>query len=412
MARILLHSLIFSPDCVSTAYLLADLVNELQQLGHDVTVLTTTPHYNVVESEMFRQPLSKASFGIHYSKFGKMPVWHVPMRGRTASPVVRCLSYLGFHVNSLFWACRRKRAFDIIIAPSPPLSIGVVAWLIGKWHRAACIYVVQELYPDFAIHGGLIRSSAVTRILKQLERFVYKKCDAVVTNADRFTRIVASRCISGQKVVTIPNFVDAEFYRPVSRDNSFAREHGLISPFVVMYAGNIGIAQDWDPILHAANRLRDQPIKFVIIGDGTRRDWLVRTIAQRELKNILVLDYQPRDKMPEINASCDAATITMAPEAGRDVFSSKIYTTLACGKPSIVTTERESELAWIIRESKCGSVVPVGDDDAYADAVLEAFRRRDALVDEGLRGRSFVEERYSKKAIGLQYDSLIRSLVC
>jgi colanic acid biosynthesis glycosyl transferase WcaI len=411
VARILLHSLIFSPDCVSTAYLMADLAQELQQLGHFVTVLTTTPHYNVVESEMVRQPLSKASSWLYYSRLGEMPVWHVPMGGRTASPAARSLAYLGFHLKSLFWACRRNQAFDIVIAPSPPLSIGLVAWLISRRHRAACVYIVQELYPDFAIHRGLIRSPVAIRILEKLERCVYSKCDAVVTIADRFTRIVASRCDCRQKVLTIPNFVDAEFYRPLPRDNSFARAHGLISPFVIMYAGNIGVAQAWDPVLHAADRLREQPVKFVIIGDGTRREWLVRSVAQRELKNVLVLNYQPRDKMPEINAACDAATITMAPDAGRDGFPSKIYTTMACGKPSIVSTELESELAWIVRESKCGTVVPIGNNDAYADAVLEALRHRDALVSEGLRGRSFVEQRYSKKAVALQYDSLIRSLV-
>ena len=185
----------------------------------------------------------------------------------------------------------------------------------------------------------------------------------------------------------------------------------MISPLSNYYAGNIGAAQDWDPVLHAADRLREQPVRFVIIGDGTRREWLVRTVAERDLKNVLVLNYQPRDRIPEINAACDVATITMAPDAGRDGFPSKTYTTMACGKPSIVSTEAESELAWIVRESKCGTVVPVRDNDAYADAVLEAFRRRDALVSEGLRGRLFVEQRYSKRAVALQYDSLIRSLV-
>ena len=411
MARILLHSLIFSPDGVSTAYLMADLAQELQQLGHVVTVLTTTPHYNAVESEMTRQPLSKAASGLYYSTLGGVPVWHVPMGGRTASPGARSLAYLGFHLKSLYWAYRKDQAFDIIIAPSPPLSIGLVAWLISRRHRAACVYIVQELYPDFAIHRGLIRSSFAIQVLQKLERLIYRKCDAVVTIADRFTRIVAARCACRQKVRTIPNFVDAEFYRPLPRDNAFAREHGLISPFVIMYAGNIGVAQDWGPILYAADRLREQPMKFVIIGDGTCREWLVRTVAQRNLNNVLVLNYQPRDKMPEINAACDVATITMAPDAGRDGFPSKIYTTMACGKPSIVSTELESELAWIVRESMCGTVVPVRNNYAYAAAVLEAFRGRGGLVSEGLRGRSFVEQRYSKKAVALQYDFLIRSLV-
>ena len=209
---------------------------------------------------------------------------------------------------------------------------------------------------------------------------------------------------------TIPNFVDIDFYRPLPRDNAFACEHGLLDHFIVMYAGNIGVAQDWTAVLHAAEVLRNEPIRFVILGDGTHRGWLAGEVARRNLDNHLLLPYQPRERMAEINASCDVAMITMAPKAGWDGFPSKIYTTLACGKPSIVSTEEDSELAWTVNEARCGTVVPVEQNAAYAEAVLNAYHRRDELVEEGQRGRRFVEENYSKRAVAMQYDRLIRSL--
>ena len=410
MANILLHSLIFSPDGVSTAYLMADLAQELHRLGHSVSVLTTTPHYNVVESQIAKQPLVQQAQGLYFSRLGSIPVWHIQMGERTASPSVRSLGYLGFHLRSLFWAFGRRQNFDVILTPSPPLTIGLFAWLMSHWQSAKCVYIVQEIYPDFAIHSGLIHNSLLIWLLKRLECLIYNKCDAIVTIADRFTKIVSPRCARPEKVQMIPNFVDTELYRPLPRENSFSHENGLMGYFTVLYAGNIGVAQDWAVILNAAERLRAYPIKFVVVGDGTRREWLADTVAQRRLDNVLMLDYQPRERIPEIIASCDVATITMAPHLGSDGFPSKIYTTMACEKPSIVSTELDSELAWIVGESKCGTVVPAGDNDAYVDAVLEAFQRRDSLASEGQRGRAFVEKRYSKQAVALQYDTLVRSL--
>jgi colanic acid biosynthesis glycosyl transferase WcaI len=411
MARILIHSLIFSPDGVSTAYLMADLALELQRLGHSVTVLTTTPHYNRVESELRRQPLAMTANGLYRSSLNGVEVWHIPMPERTSNMGERSRDYLGFHCKSLLWGLCRKRAFDLVIAPSPPLSIGLVSWLIAKRHGAAAIYNVQELYPDFAFHQGLVKNPLALWALRKVERFVYCRSSAVTTIAERFTRVVALRCAHPERVRTIPNFVDIEFYRPLPRANAFAREHGLVDDFVVMYAGNIGIAQDWSSVLYAAEALRREPIRFAIVGDGTRRAWLEREIGARKLENVSLLGYQPRERMPEINASCDVATIAMAPGAGWDGFPSKIYTTMACGKPSIVSTEADSELSWIVGEAMCGTVVSVGDKAAYADAVWAAFQERGKLAAEGMRGRAFVKERYSKKAVGEQYDSLIRSLV-
>jgi glycosyltransferase involved in cell wall biosynthesis len=390
---------------------MADLARELQSLGHSITVLTTTPHYNTVPSELAAQPLERVSSGLYRSSLEGIPVWHIAMGERTSSVGARSLDYLGFHWKSLRWGCGLRNTFDLVIAPSPPLSIGLIAWMIARWHGAASIYNVQEVYPDFAIHQGLVKNGLGIWAMKKLERFVYNRSSAVTTIAERFTRIIAPRCALPEKVCTIPNFVDTDFYRPLPRDNAFAREHRLTDDFVVMYAGNIGIAQDWSAVLYAAEELRDESIRFVILGDGTRRQWLQEQVAARKLDNVLLLGYQPKERMPEINASCDVATICMAPKAGWDGFPSKIYTTLACGKPSIASTEDDSELAKIVQQSQCGTNVPVEDNAAYAAAVLAAYKNRAQLEGEGQRGRAFVEQHYSKKAVARQYDKLIRSLL-
>jgi glycosyltransferase involved in cell wall biosynthesis len=410
MASVLIHSLIFAPDGVSTAYLYTDLAKELRKLGHSVEVLTTTPHYNRVEEELRRQPLSKIAPGFYKSSCSGIDVWHVSLGKRTSDARARTLSYLRFHLLSLLWSLFHHAQYDVVLAPSPPLSIGVMGWLLARRYGGRCVYNVQELYPDIAINHGLIKNARVIAAFRALEQFVYRRSDAIVTIAERFATVISDRAGASERITAIPNFVDTEFYRPLPRDNSFSRTHGLLDKFVVSYAGNIGIAQDWGPLIAAARHLAGRPIQFVVAGEGTRSAWLCEQIRQLELNNVLLLPYQARETIPLMNAASDVTTISMSPSGGRDGFPSKIYTTLACAKPSIISAEEDCELCAIVRDSQCGWTVPAGDSAAYTSAILTAMGQRESLHEMGRRGREYVEQRFSLKTVAKRYDALIRHL--
>jgi colanic acid biosynthesis glycosyl transferase WcaI len=410
MARILLHSLVFAPDGVSTAYLMTDLARGLRRLGHDVTVLTTTPHYNIDPEAIGRQPMTRDG-GYLRSTCDGIPVWHVPMPMKGEKVSGRMLDYLRFHAKSLLAPRRMLGEYDVVIAPSPPLTIGVVAWMLAARCGGRAVYNVQEIYPDFAINNGLVRGRAFIAVLRWIERFVYSRSAAIVPISEWFSRTIAPRGIEPGKLHVIPNFVDTELYRPGPRVNAFSAEHGLADDFVVLYGGNIGLSQDWDSWLYAAAALADLPIKLVAVGDGVRGDWLKAEVARRKLRNTLVLGYQPRERMPMINASSDIGTIPMKATTTRDTFPSKVYTILACAKPVIVSADADSELAWIIDQARCGRVVPPDSPEAYARAVREAYEGRAELPAEGARGRAFVEREYSKEAVAAKYDRLVRDLL-
>jgi glycosyltransferase involved in cell wall biosynthesis len=245
---------------------------------------------------------------------------------------------------------------------------------------------------------------------RALERFVYRRSDAIVTIAERFATVISDRAGASQSITTIPNFVDTEFYRPLPRDSPFSRAHGLLDKFVVSYAGNIGVAQDWGPLIVAARHLADRPIQFVIAGEGTQSAWLREQIRQLNLRNVLLLPYQARETIPHMNAASDVTTISMSPSGGRDGFPSKIYTTLACAKPSIISADEDCELCAIVRDSQCGWTVPAGDSDAYTSAILTAMGQRESLDEIGRRGRDYVEQRFSLKVVAKRYDMLIQRL--
>jgi colanic acid biosynthesis glycosyl transferase WcaI len=383
----------------------------LQRMGNAVTVLTTTPHYNLEPQGMARQPLRRRFLGILYrSELEGIQIWHIkiPMKGQRV--FTRVIDYIYFHLMALLVGMMAVGPYDIVIAPSPPLTIGLVGWLLGLRRGVPYVYNVQELYPDFAINQGIITNPLFIRVLRWLERFVYRRSTKVVTISDWFSRIILERGVSESRIRMIPNSVDTGLFRPLARDNEFAREHGLVTDFVVLYGGNIGLSQDWESFLRAAEELAHLPIRFVVVGGGVRGAWLEQEVAARKRGNVCMLGYQPRTLMPLINACGDLCTIPMKASTTIDTFPSKIYTIMACAKPVLVQADEDSELNWLVRSVGFGRVAPPDNSRAYTDAVRCAFEDRARLPDEGLKGYAYVLKEYSTEAVGRKYDTLIQEL--
>src|SRR5690606_15389112 len=216
--KILIHSIVFSPDGVSTAYLYNDIAKAFEEHGFEVVVLTTTPHYNIVPEELIKQPLQKKFLGLYYeSNFNGIRVLHIPQK-KFKSTLLRIVGFIFWHLMALILGLA-QRNINAILSPSPPLTIGFVNLIIGKIKKAKIIYNVQEIYPDFLIEQGGLKSKPVIKILKWLERFVYNKSDAVTTIDQIFYDTIADRFKDKSKLHIIPNFVDTDLYRPISHSS-------------------------------------------------------------------------------------------------------------------------------------------------------------------------------------------------
>ncbi len=411
MAKVLLHTLVFAPDGVSTAHLMTDLARELGQLGHSVEVLTTTPHYNPDLIMSRQQPLRKRWFGLLYtSLYNNMPVWHVriPMKGKRI--ISRIFDYAWFHLMSLFVGISGFKSYDIVIAPSPPLSIGVIGWLLGVYRRVPFVYNIQEMYPDFAINQRIVKNRLIIKLLRILERFVYTQSKVLVPISERFSNTLKERGVPKEKIRVIPNFVDTELYKPLPRKNPFSDKYDFMKNFVVLYGGNLGLSQDWESLLLASKAVMSLPITFLIVGDGVLRHWLEQEANKRGLHNIKLLDYQPRETMPYVYASCDICTIPMKKNTTSDTFPSKIYTIMACAKPVIASADGDSELRWLIKQAQCGRLIQPENPERYTEGIVQAFEDRSHLPTEGERGRLYILSRYSKEFVAHRYKELIDEL--
>lgn len=409
IARVLLYTLVFSPDGVSTAQLFTELALELQTHGHEVTVLTTTPHFNLDVEARARQPLGRRWGSVlQESRCGSIPVYHVRMRDKGNRVLSRMVDYAAFHLVSVVAGGLLGGGYDVILAPSPPLTIGVGAWLIGLMRRAPFAYNVQEIYPDVAIRLGVLRNGLLIQLLHWLEGFTYRRARRVVVISEGFRRDLLAKGVPPEKLALISNFVDTGFIRPLARHNRFSSSHGLDDRFVVLYAGNLGLTQDLETVLEAAASLTARPeVRFLLVGDGARRAWLEREVAARGLPNVTLLPYQPRSAVPEMYAASDVCLVPLKGGTARGTFPSKIYTIMAAGRPAIACADEDSELAWVVREARCGFAVPPDDSPALAAAIAGALDARQGLATLGARGRDYVVSHHSRAAVAASYDALI-----
>ena len=410
--RVLLHTLVFSPDNVSTAILLSQLAQTLaEKYHHEITVLTTTPHYGDDEAAEARQPLKKQFFGLYYtSQIQGIRVIHIPMR-RKSEGGGRMRDYLLFHFWSLVLGVFLVGRQDVVITPSPPLTIGMIGWLFTKLKGGFQIYWVHELYPAYAVQAGMMREGSLFhKFFLWLEKFVYQKSRYVTVVTESFRHQVEKTGVDPAKVLTIPTFSMIEFDNHLSKDNPLTQQLGYSDKFVLTYAGNIGLAHSIDTLVEVIAALKDDPhIRFLVVGGGVRRAFLEEEIHSRTLQNVSLLPYRSVDDMPEVYAATDIGLVPLGVGVARMGLPSKVYSIMASGLPVLAAVDLDSDIARIVETADCGLVVPPDDPQAMVLAIQKLYTKRDQLDDYRANALRSIEMHYSRDAIAKVYHDLIES---
>lgn len=409
MKRILIHSLIFSPDGVSTAYLYNDIALRLQERGYEVVVLTTTPHFNIVPEEVEKQPMRWKVWGFcKVSDYHGIKVLHVPQK-KFKSTALRLLGFVYWHIVSFFIGLGIRHV-DLILSPSPPLTIGWLNLGLAKLKGCKVVYNVQEIYPDILkLKGGF-----VLKFLQWMEKKVYNGSDAVTTIDKVFYDTIVPRFKDDSKLHIIPNFVDTELYRQVEWEG---RLDSSLFPksdsFKLLYAGNIGHAQSWEPLIALSEKTRDLNIEYIVIGEGAKRGYVEEEIKKRGLEKLHLLPYQPRELMPAILSYSDASFIFMAPESDTDGFPSKVYTIMACERPLLVLSGENTPIVNFLKDKGCAKLITEQDFEKKVDEMVAWLRSvtKDDLAQMGKHGLHVIEEQYTKEKVTDMYVDLIDTLI-
>ena len=416
--RILIHTLIFSPDGVSTAYLYNDIASAFKKAGYDVVVLSTTPHFNVVEEQLAVQPMKWGIWGLYKKSLFRgtngeleepITVYHVPQK-KFKSTLLRLVGFVYWHIVSFLMGLFMKN-IDVILSPSPPLTIGRLNNWLGKLKGCKVVYNVQEIYPDIL---NKPETSIVTKYLRGMEKRVYNQSSAVTTIDQVFYDTIINRFEDKSKLHIIPNFVDTELYHSgvttKELDKDLFPDNDRIK---LLYAGNIGFAQDWIPLVRLAEKTKDLPVDYFLIGMGVKKDWVLEQKKSLGLNNLHILDYQPRQLMPAILAYSDLQYIFMTPESEGMGFPSKVYTIMACARPLLVCSGENTPIVNFLKPVGCSKLVTDHDLERKTDEMADWLRSmtREKLREMGRRGEEVIMKSYTKEKVTAQYVKLVDSLL-
>ena len=407
--KILIHSLIFSPDGVSTAYLYNDIALAFQKKGFEVVVLSTTPHFNVVQEQLAQQPMKWGVWGLFKkSNYKGIEVYHVPQK-KFKSTLLRLIGFVYWHIVSFFVGLSIKNV-DVILSPSPPLTIGLLNLWLAKIKGCKVVYNVQEIYPD--ILGK--KSGIVFNVLSKLERKVYNSSDAVTTIDQVFYDTIVGRFNEPEHLHIIPNFVDTDLYRSgVSTDELDKSLFPETDSIKLLYAGNIGFAQDWEPLVRLAEKTRDLNVEYFLIGEGVRKGYVEEKKRELGLDKLHILPYQPRHLMPAILAYSDAQYIFMTPEMEGMGFPSKVYTIMACGRPLVVCSGKNTPIGNFLDPHGCAKLVTTHDLEKKTDEMSAWLGSvtREQLREMGSKGENVIKAQYTKEIVTAKYVELCSNIL-
>lgn len=409
MKRVLIHTLIFSPDGVSTAYLYNDIALKLQERGYEVVVLTTTPHFNIVPEQVEKQPMHWKLWGFcKKSKFNGMTILHVPQK-KFKSTLLRLIGFVYWHIVSFIIGLSIKHV-DLILSPSPPLTVGWMNLGLAKLKGCKVVYNVQEIYPDIL----KMKEGVTLKFLRWMEKKVYNGSDAVTTIDKVFYDTIVDRFEVKSKLHIIPNFVDTDLYHEVEWEGKLNEKLFSISDTIkFLYAGNIGHAQSWEPLIELADKTRDLNVEYIVIGEGAKRGYVEKEIQKRGLLKLHLLPYQPRDLMPAILSYSDVSFIFMAPENDGDGFPSKVYTIMACERPMLIISGENTPIINFLKDKNCAKLITEKNFDKKVDEMVAWLKSvtKEELAQMGKNGLAEIQAKYTKEIVTIMYADLVKELI-
>ena len=374
-----------------------DLTLELVQRGHEVTVLTGIPNYPGGKVfDAFRS--DRKSFDY----FAGSRVCRIPMLARGSGSLRLMLNYLSFVIGACCFGpwCLRGQNFDVIFTYEPsPATVGLPAVLLGRLKRVPVVFWVLDLWPETLAAIGVVRSPKILFAVGSMVSFIYNRCALVLGQSQGFLDSIAKYCTDTNKIRYFPSWAEEVF----NQDGLTPAPEVPVQAgsFNVLFAGNVGEAQDFPAVLEAAEALKHNPsIRWLIVGDGRMTGWLHSEVLRRGLTHcFLLLGRFEVERMPSFYAHADALLVSLKRDP---VFAltipGKVQSYLMAGIPLLGMLDGEG--AAVIRDAQAGLVCPAGEGRELAKRVLElAAMSKDGRQNLGCNGRAYAEKEFSRKLL-------------
>lgn len=402
--KILIFSQYFWPE----NFRINNLAQSLAERGHTVEVLTGKPNYP--DGAIFPGYRSR---GCDTEDWQGMKIYRVPIVARGNKSGIRlALNYLSFIVSGLLfapWILRNKK-YDVIFVYAPsPIFQSIPASFLGWLKSAPVVLWVQDLWPQSAVATGYVKSPFILKLLEKFVRFTYAHIDLLLVQSRAFIEPV-TKLASNIPIDYYPNSVENAFYSPQAVKTPHVES--LQSGFKVLFAGNVGVAQAMETIVAAAEKLQAfTDIKVVILGSGSKVDWVAQQIIEKKLTNLYLEGRFPVETMPALMRQASALLVSLT---GQPIFEltipSKIQAYLAVGKPIIACLNGEA--ARIVTEANAGIAIKAEDSEGLAKAIVKLYQMPESEREQmGINGRAYFKLNFDETKLTAELIEYFKMLI-
>lgn len=289
--------------------------------------------------------------------------------------------------------------------PLLPYAMVVAARLRG----AHCVLLVYDVYPDALVASGVLKPGLALRVLQAASRWMHSSANRLIVLGRDMKVLVGTRTRSPERIVIVPNWADLDLIHPLRRE-AMLQGLGLENRFVIQYSGNMGRTHALGLLVEAAEQLSGTSIHFLLIGSGVKRRQLEGAVRQRGLRNVSIMDPQPREVLATSLAGCDLAIIPFVPGMWGISVPSRMYNIFAAGRPVVAVAERDTELALLVTEHGMGWVSPPGDVGALVSLLTELERSRKRVRQAGAAARRFAVTQCAPERSLTTIHEIVKSL--
>lgn len=392
--KILYITQYFYPEIGATTNRALANVRYFANKGHDVTVLTEMPNHP--KGIIFNGYKHKIFVKEKKDNFLVNRVWVFTSERKTF--ITRILFYVSFMFMGFLHTLFSWRKYDIVYVSSPPLFVGVIGlWLKKIFKKTKFVFEVRDLWPDSAIEIGELKSRKAIKISLRLEKQFYENAEKIIAISQHMKNKIIAKGFSAEKILVIYNGTDTDFIENERKiSGQFLRKYKKNNKFTVVYAGILGLAQGMQVLFNAADKLRNEPIQFNIIGIGPKELELKEKREKLNLHNLHFIGEINRNIIHEYLLASDCGVIPLRNlELFKGALPSKIFDYMACGLPILIGIDGEAKN--IIEDSNAGLFFKPENADDLTKKILWMKNHPKERIEMGKRGRKFVEKYYIRE---------------
>lgn len=405
--KILILSQYFPPAGGSAAAKMYDLAQYLHRNGHHVSVVTEMPNYPTgITHEDYR---GKIFINTNENGVAVYRTW-VYASPEKQKFLPRFLNYLSFMITSVFGALAAGR-HDIIYVYSPPLFLGLTAWLVHKLYRIPFIFMVNDLWPRAAVFLGFLKNKKTIKLAELMEKFIYDTASKIFVYSEEMAKEITNSGVSHDRVAIHPLWIDTESFKPIDNIKEFKRKHDIEGKFTVLHAGNMGFAQGIDNLIEAAKILKDEKdISFFLVGGGVETVELVRLRDRYCLNNVKFMNHQPVNTMPYFFSAADVLFVHLNKAPHRiGTIPEKALAYMSCGRPILIAAEGAA--AELVKKNDCGIAVEPQDPRSIADGILLLYGNNELRKKLGKNARKAAVNFFDKNLVLHNVERHLKEIV-